>query len=394
MSIIDIWHSSPENLNEKSVKQIISIAGKGKLTDESETSKEFRSLISEISSNLLAKYTDDCLNNSFQDSGLALQDIINEIGRRLGFRVTNGRYRGRKGEIGNDGLWILPNEHSVVVEVKTTDAYRIDLNTIADYRKKLINEEKTAENKSSILIVVGRTDTGDLEAQIRGSRQAWEMRLISIDSLVRLMRLKESLDEPDAIRRIHEILIPREFTKLDEIVDLVFSTTEDAKADELEETPKVDDADEKKRETTKTTPVAFNDLCANRVSAYLDKPLLKRTRAFFSSLDEKIQLVCAVSKAHDDTNPSNCWYWFAFHPHQKEQLEKADTGYIAFGCGSAELTFLIPISEFVKWIDGMNVSKKDERYYWHIHIFNEDGSYSLVRKKGERKINLNEYRIE
>jgi len=195
------------------------------------------------------------------------------------------------------------------------------------------------------LIVVGRTDTGDLEAQIRGSRQAWEMRLISIDSLVRLMKLKESLDEPDAISRIHEILIPREFTKLDEIVDLVFSTTEDAKSDELEETLQVDETKEKKREGPKFTPVAFNDLCASKISALLGKPLIKRTRAFFSSPDEEIQIVCIVSKTYGESKKPS--YWFAFHPHQRDQLNKSKKGYVAFGCGSAELTFLIPIAEFV-----------------------------------------------
>ena len=78
---------------------------------------------------------------------------------------------------------------------KTTDAYRIDLDTIANYRRTLIHENSLAEDNSSVLVVVGRTDTGDLEAQIHGSRHAWSMRLLSVDALLRLMQLKESFED-------------------------------------------------------------------------------------------------------------------------------------------------------------------------------------------------------
>jgi len=42
----------------------------------------------------------------------------------------------------------------------------------------------------------------------------------------------------------------------------------------------------------------------------------------------------------------------------------------------------------------MNITNKGERFYWHVQIFKEDSGYMLVRKKGQRKINLNVYRIE
>ena len=388
MSILDIWRASPEMLQEKSIKQIIAIAGNGKLADGNSTSTEFLALLSEIPSAVLDKYADECLTNSFPESGLALQDIINEVGRRLGFTVTNGRYRGKAGEIGNDGLWLLPNNHHIVVEVKTTDAYRVDLNTIADYRKSLITFSRLSEDDSSVLIVVGRSDTGDLEAQIRGSKYAWDMRLISVDGLIRLMHLKESIDDPDTLRRIHEILMPREFTKLDSIVDLVFSTAEDAKSiDDIE----IPGAKSSSKDGPKFTPVAFNDLCAQRVSLHLKRPLLKRTRAYFSSPDDETQVLCAVSRRYEESKYPN--YWFAFHPHQRNQLTQAKNGYVALGCGSPELIFLIPIANFSSWLDGMNVTKKGEKTYWHVQIFQEGDKPILVRKKGQPRINLLQYQL-
>ncbi|MCC7218121.1 MAG: hypothetical protein IT517_15190 [Burkholderiales bacterium] len=375
------------------MKQLISIAGNGKLTDGSTTCAEFRELLAEVPAERLVQYADECLKDGFQDSGLALQDIINEVGRRLGFGVTYGRYRGRTGSIGNDGLWELPNRHKIVVEVKTTDAYRIDLNIIAAYRRDLVQQGATTDDTSSVLIVVGRTDTGDLEAQIRGSRHAWEMRLISVDALVRLMLLKQSVDDPDALRRIYEILIPREFTKLDEIVELVFSTAEDAK--QIEDVPETEDehqhVESVKATEPKFTPVAFNALIAERVARHLGTPLLKRTRALFSSPDESIRVVCAASRTY--TGKSWQGYWFAIHPHQKEALEGAQRGYAAFGCGSPANTFLIPLADFAGWLDGMNMTLKEDRPYWHVQIYEEDGNPTLVRKKGTPRIDLTQYRI-
>ena len=90
------------------------------------------------------------------------------------------------------------------------------------------------------------------------------MRLISIDALLSLLRTKEELEDPETVRRIYELLIPREFTKLDEIIELVFSTAEEAKLEEPEE----EDAEirsRSKKQTKKTKPVSFNDVCAARI---------------------------------------------------------------------------------------------------------------------------------
>jgi hypothetical protein len=120
MPLSDLWLSSPSELADKHVKQIISFAGQ--LRDGNGASSEFRDFLSRIPSKLLTRYADECLKESFEASGLALQDIINQVGERLGFAVTYGRYRGTSTHIGFDGLWRFPDEHTVVIEVKTTDA--------------------------------------------------------------------------------------------------------------------------------------------------------------------------------------------------------------------------------------------------------------------------------
>ncbi len=259
MALTELWKTAQKEIREKHIQQVIGFAGEGKLRDGGPASNEFRDFLALVPSSFLSRYAGECLANKFDASGFALQDVINEVGKRLGFRVEQGRYRGLPGEIGFDGLWFSPDSSALVVEVKTTDAYRIDLETVAAYRRNLVASQRVKESNCSILIIVGRNDTGDLEAQVRGSRHAWDIRLISIDGLLRLMQLKEELEDPRIIDKIRRVLMPQEFTKVDGIIDLAFSTAEDVKNEEvIAEEAGEDDAS---RHKPKLTPVNFREAC-------------------------------------------------------------------------------------------------------------------------------------
>ena len=147
-------------------------AGSGDLRDNSDCAQELRGYLSQVTSQKLAEYIDRCLSTHFFKSGGVLQDLRNELGRRLDYKVINGRYQGTTNSIGFDGIWVAPEGQTLIIEVKTTDAYRISLDTITRYRDKLLETGQISPPSSS-LIVVGREDTVELEAQIRGSRHAW-----------------------------------------------------------------------------------------------------------------------------------------------------------------------------------------------------------------------------
>jgi hypothetical protein len=95
-SIKELWEKSKETFETKSLQQILSFAGDGKLRDGNSTSTEFRELIDHVPSKILKKFADDCLKEKFDDSGFALQDVLNQIGSRLNFKIENGLYRGRQ----------------------------------------------------------------------------------------------------------------------------------------------------------------------------------------------------------------------------------------------------------------------------------------------------------
>src|SRR5687768_15194981 len=105
MSLFALWQTESTQIREKHVQQLISFAGEGELKDGGKSSHEFRELLANVPTEYLRRYAEQCLTAKFDGSGFALQDVINETGRRLGFGVKFGRYRGVQNEIGADGVW-------------------------------------------------------------------------------------------------------------------------------------------------------------------------------------------------------------------------------------------------------------------------------------------------
>ena len=123
--------------------------------------------------------------------------------------------------------------------------------------------------------------TKRIEAQVRGSRHAWDIRLISVDALFRLVKIKEELEDQNTIGRIRAILVPQEFTRVDGIIDLVFNATKEVKSEEIEE----EEEGEGERAGKKSTfvPVQFRDACITRLQSYLGESLVKQTAAVYAT---------------------------------------------------------------------------------------------------------------
>jgi hypothetical protein len=238
--------------------------------------------------------------------------------------------------------------------------------------------------------VVGRQDTGDLEAQIRGSRHAWDIRLISADALLRLMKLKETLDDPTTINRICEVLIPEEYKRLDEIVDLVFSAAEEVKQEEtdLDADGTSGDAEEA-GETAK--PMAFHEACVSRVSLQENITLVRRTRTTYATPDDAARAVCAVSKTHRLQGRES--YWFAFHPHQNDFLaDRGAKSFLILGCGTPDRVLALPYERMRTWLDDLWVTERDNgQQYWHIRLQAHGGKLWLDRRNGKGKLDVSEY---
>ena len=395
--LLELWEANKADIESKHIQQLVAIAGDGKLRDNSACSKEVRAYLSQVDIDILNKYVKQCLDKSFSDSGLALQDLVNELGRRLDFTVEDGLYQGRSNQVGFDGLWFAPEGFSIIAEVKTTDAYRISLDTLAKYRSQLI-KSGTISDDSSVLIIVGRQDTGDLEAQVRGSKHAWDIRIISADSLMSLAKVKVSSEE-DTSEKMRLLLRPVEYTRLDSLVDIVYTTAQD-----IEETAESEPAESvtPQEPTEKKSTWEFTDsklLDAQRkhiieqFALSKGKSLIKKTRATYWSPDRELRTVCTISKRYEREGQR---YWYAYHPKWDDFLKGADDTFVILGCMDLDIAFAIPRNILVENLPNFNVTEKPEgKSYWHLAIAEtEQNKYQLVLPKIGSYLDIMEYKLE
>lgn len=375
MPLLSLWRSDPETIDSLDLQQIVSNAGDGELRDHSPCSEEFRAFLKETRTQKLASYIEQCLSQPLTKGGYILQDLVNELGRRLDYAVENGRYAGVANQVGFDGLWAFGTS-TLIVEVKTTDAYRLSLETLVGYKRKLVEQGRCTPD-ASILIVVGRQDTGELEAQVRGSRHAWDIRLISAEALLRLVSVKESAGQTDTDNKIRGILRPAEYTRLDGLVDVVFSASRDRDMETLSELPEPavelpNTYDERSISGTyEFTPAG--DLARKKeqvIAAWGRRshiPLVAKGGAFFWSGDHQRRAICALSKRY--TKFVNRPYWYAYHPAWRDFIRTGAAGHLLLGAMDRAEAFALPAHWLEPLLDKLNTTEKpDGKTYWHLHI--------------------------
>lgn len=373
------------------------MAGDGNLKDDSPCSNELRQYHQLLPLETLADHVERCLTYSFAAGGLVLQDLVNEVGRRLDYTVINGRYRGVVGQIGFDGIWKSPEGQSIIIEAKTTDAYRIKLDTIAAYRTSLATKGQLGTS-SSILIVVGRTDTGELEAQVRGSRHAWDVRIISVDALLKLASLKQDTNDPETSEKIRALLVPVDYTRLDGIIDIMFTAATDV-AEGEGETPASEDTDEPVEVVaagTRSGMVAIEKKRSELItmmSARLGAQLVKKSRATFWDVSHQKRSLLCVSKPY---HTSIHRYWYAHHPSWDAFLaEGTDSSFVVLGATDQEAAFVLPHGEFHSKLSLLNqTTTPNGKSYWHVKILEKTpGVYFLQLPKADDDWPLAAYRV-
>jgi hypothetical protein len=403
MPLLSLVASSPEAVRQLTIEQVVATAGDGRLRDGTESQKELREYLRQVAIDALATYADYCLSNAFSKGGQVLQDLVYELGRRLEYDVTNGRYQGTTNAVGFDGIWRDPSGYGLVVEVKTTDAYRLSLDTVAGYRDQLLAQGVLAR-PCSILIVVGRTDTGELEAQVRGSRHAWDIRLISIDAFVNLVRIKESADSQETIAKIRRLLTPLEYTRLDALVDVVFTTTQDVETAVSAETGKpLESENHEQSEAAESgwefTPTEVIQAIRERIVAALGHQLgysfVKKSRALYWDPSRRQRVACSVSKRYVNQGPVK--YWYAYHPQWDVFLQEGERGFFVLGCTDLDIAFSLPLAVIRDHLEEFHTTEKKggAGHYYHIKIVDAGAeSYALQFPRTGRTLMLDRYCVQ
>ncbi len=146
MALLHFWKTNRDIVLSQTVQQVVSNAGDGNLRDGGGASQEFREFLKLAPSDSLFGYAHQCLESPFAKSGCVLQDIVNEFGRRLDFDAEDGLYQGKRNAIGFDGIWRSQGEPEIIIEVKTTDAYTVRLETTNEYKEELVEAGKVSKS--------------------------------------------------------------------------------------------------------------------------------------------------------------------------------------------------------------------------------------------------------
>lgn len=207
---------------ELTIERIAGLAGEW--TDGSRASEQFRDIIQneQTTTDEIEAFLTEALENTGSHHNHAYQDIVNNIGERLGFTVEYGIYQGKSSEIGYDGRWISTVEDTethLVVESKKSTAYKIDPSQAGDYMDEISDEEGIDRQQVYGLYVVGDDDLDTVAQTILGSPYRDRMRVISAQRLLDLLTIQEE----SGLRheQVVDVLLPINTADVGQLVGMI-----------------------------------------------------------------------------------------------------------------------------------------------------------------------------
>lgn len=202
--------------------RIVALAGEW--TDKSRASEQFREIIEDeqTTTEAIETYLHEAIDGSDQHHNRALQDLINNIGRRLGFEVEYGVYQGVSDTIGYDGHWVstaTEEDTHLIVETKTTTTYSIDPSQAGGYMSELVEQEDIDRDQIYGLYVIGKGDIETVAKTVLGSQYRDRMRVITAQRLINLLEIQE--DSGLLHDQVVDLLLPINTVDVGQLVELV-----------------------------------------------------------------------------------------------------------------------------------------------------------------------------
>jgi hypothetical protein len=228
------------------------------------------------------------------------------------------------------------------------------------------------------------------------------MRLISTDALLKLVQLKEGAEEPETGRKIRSLLAPMEYTRLDQMVDVMFTTAKDVESAAGAEVGKEEGPSEgagpgKPKSTWEFTDAALLQAKRDQIISALgireSVPLIRRSRALFWNADHTVRGAVTISKRYfRKGGPS---YWYAYHPQWRDFLNEANRGFLVLGCMDRDEAFAVPAEKLHPVLNSLNTTEKEDgSLYWHLHLYEDaSGALSLTLPKQKDSLPLSSFRL-
>jgi hypothetical protein len=207
---------------ELTLDRLVSLAGDW--TDDSRASEQFRQIIDDeqTTTDEIETYLHEAIQGSEQHHNRALQDLVNNIGRRLGFQVEYGVYQGVSETIGFDGLWTstaTEEETHLVVETKKSTAFSIDPGQAGQYMDELVQQEGVHRSQVYGLYVIGDGDVETVAQTVFGSQYRDRMRVITAQRLLDLLEIQE--DSGLRHDQVVDVLLPINAVDVGQLVGLI-----------------------------------------------------------------------------------------------------------------------------------------------------------------------------
>ena len=217
----------------------------GPIEDESRASEKLREMLRDDATDAdVETLMTEALSDTEQYHNRALQDIINNIGERLGFTVEYGVYKGTTNNVGYDGLWttdvLSTTKTHLVVETKKTATYTINpVDQPGKYMSELAQERGISEENIYGLIVVGEDELDSVVNAVRGSRYRDQVRTISSERLLELMSMLG--DSNLRHEQVAHLLLPTDMVDVGSLVELITDVVSGELAGDGGDPPRTDD---------------------------------------------------------------------------------------------------------------------------------------------------------
>jgi hypothetical protein len=223
--------------------------------------------------------------------------------------------------------------------------------------------------------------------------------LISADALVRLAKLKEDAEDVETGKKIRSLLVPREFTRLDSLIDVMFTATKDVEsaveAEAGQDEPPSDAEAATAKGTWKFTDSTLlqkkRDSIISTLAHREGTSLIKTSRALYWNSTHNVRAACMVSKRY--AKKGSPPYWYAFHPHWNDFLGDAENGFLVLGCMDRNDAFALPLSVVRGSLKALNITEREDgKHYWHLHLAEKaDGAIELLLPKIKSSLPLSPY---
>jgi hypothetical protein len=190
-----------------------------------------------------------------------------------------------------------------------------------------------------------------------------------------------------------------EYTRIDEIVDIVFTTVEDKEtsvrddlgAESDEEHVQSDQTPFTQERTPKEVVAQRKQLAVDLVSRREGVSLVRMRHSMYASTNDELRVVVSVSKRYERDGG----YWYAFHDNpQRTYLTNASRGYLVLGMVDQDFVHAIPLQVLNShWDEIGETVRGNGAVYKHLVVANDNGCFSIRLRGANRSFSIDEYRL-